>query len=502
MILIRSNTASRRLRLSTAFCLVLSFLLSRMIFWFMGVRYDSSSLGWFWQYLDIEVLRYRLLPGLLHLHAQPPGFNLFLGLVLKLFPHSPSLCFHVIYIVLGFVLYCLLYYFLRRARFSRPLSLLCAFCFIVSPNSILYENWLFYTYPVAVLLVLAAVALRRFQDDAQPFYAGIFLFLVALICITRSAFHFVFVLPCAVLVLIPNGIQRRKITFYACVAVCVVSALYMKNLYMFGFFGASSWKGMNMAKVTVRSVAPEMIDRLVKSGSIPSVASLSPFSPLDQYPEELRVLSSDYPNAPELTSERKANGELNFNHVAYIAISREYDKASGFIIRHYPRLYLSTVGESWLHYLKPSWQYFFIEGNTNAIQHYISIISFFRERQWIDLRPLKRTLGIKGQNTYPVANLLLLPPILLMFCMISVFRMCRLLMTGDLSHLAYLFMTYTIMYVAVVGNMLEIGSNNRFRVETDPLVFLLTIVTLRDICMYTMALWRKLNDNKRIAHDK
>lgn len=491
---------TRKLWWTTVLCLTLSFLLSRLIFWFMGVRYDSSSLSWFWQYLDIEVLKNRLLPGLLHLHSQPPGFNLFLGVILKLFPNSPLLCFNVIYVALGFVLYCSLYYLLRLVRLSRFVALLCAFCFIVSPNSILYENWLFYTYPLAVLLVLAAVALRRFQDDTQPFYAGIFFLLVAIICLSRSVFHLAFFLPCVVLVLIPRGNQRRKITLFACAALCVISTLYIKNFYMFGFFGGSSLKGMSMAKVAAASIGHDRINRLVKSGSISSIFYLSPFLHLNQYPEELRrhALPLNCLNVPELTAERKASGSPNFNHRDYITISQEYEKGAIFIIRHYPRLYLFKVCHSWLVYLKPSWQNVFLEKNVNAIRNYISFLSLFRLRYWIDLRTLVRIpSGITGKNfMYPVTNFLLLPPIFFMVFILGIFRMCRLFITGETSHLAYLFMIYAVMYIAVVGNMIEIGENNRFRVMTDPLVFVLVVATLRDVCVYTMVMWRKF---KRVS---
>ena len=105
---------------------------------------------------------------MVHLHSQPPGFNFFLGSVLKLCPERFTACFHAVYLFLGFMLYYALFFVLRLARFSRPVALLLAFLFILSPSSIFYENWLMYTYPVAVLLALAAWALRRFELTARP----------------------------------------------------------------------------------------------------------------------------------------------------------------------------------------------------------------------------------------------------------------------------------------------------------------------------------------------
>ena len=46
----------------------------------LGVRFDTTPLSWFWQYLDVTLLRGRLAESLLYLHCQPPLFNLFLGI--------------------------------------------------------------------------------------------------------------------------------------------------------------------------------------------------------------------------------------------------------------------------------------------------------------------------------------------------------------------------------------------------------------------------------------
>ena len=492
-------TTKRRQQLTTAALLVVSFAVSRVIFWHIGVRFDSSSLDWFWQYLDLNVLRHNLMSGIFHMHSQPPGFNLFLGLVLKCFPNSSGLCFHVVYMLLGFILYCSLYLLLRLSAFSRTWAFVCSFLFIVSPSSILYENWLFYTYPIAVLLVVASIALHRCQERRSTFYAGAFLFIIAIVCLTRSAFHLVFILACVALVVIPREIRNRKVVSCAFATVCLVGTLYLKNLALFGFFGSSSWMGMNMFNIAQHSVGTNVVNELVRLGSIPSVASQPPFSAIDKY-SKIDSPQLAPPGIDPLTTKTKASGTPNYNHADYVRIAQEYRQASSYIIRKNPRLYLSSVFDAWCLYCQPSWHNDFLKRNNQAMSVWLSSLSCLRTQGWIDLRPFKRwAFGAEGEkDLYPVTSLLFLPSIIVFACAGAAARISRFARKGDSSGVAFIFMTFTVIYVAVLGNAFEYGENNRFRVETDPLIFLLGAIIARDAYSYAMQRMFRRHANKSV----
>lgn len=479
--------------LATVLVLLVSFLVSRLVFWFFGVTYDASTIDWFWQYLDVQVLQGRLTAGLFYLHSQPPGFNLFLGLVLKACPVMFAGCFHILYVAMGFVLYCALYRVLRLADFSRVAALICAFCFIISPNSILYENWLFYTYPVAMLLALAALALAKFEKNSRVEFAAIFLCIVVLVCLTRAMFHLVFLVVCSVLVVIPRGVDRRRLALCGSAAIGMVAALYLKNLVMFGFFGASSWTGMNVARIATAAVDRVVIEDMVKAGTVDKIALVPPFMALETYDGALRARAPKCPNAQELSWEWKATGHPNFNNKQYIPVAAAYQRASMVIIRRNFRAYLSSVFDAWLIYSEPAWHYELLQDNVNAIQGYISALSAFRLQGLIDLRPVKTALfGMRGPPTaYHLTGLLFIPCAILVIGIVAVVRIVAALRKGDRLPLAYLFMTFAVVYVAVIGNATELAENNRFRVETDPLIYLLFIMTCRDVVRYA---GRRLKD--------
>ena len=92
------------------------FVLSRIVYFIVGIRFDHTPLMWFWQYADAGLLRNNLLETVYYLHSQPPLFNLFLGAILKSFPGHESLVFGLIYKALGLALAVSLFVLMRSLR--------------------------------------------------------------------------------------------------------------------------------------------------------------------------------------------------------------------------------------------------------------------------------------------------------------------------------------------------------------------------------------------------
>src|SRR5262245_41234640 len=80
------------------------FGVSRLLFFYSGIRFAAWTLNWMPHYIDPYLLKHDLLRSVYYLHIQPPLFNLFLGGVLKLFPNHERLAFHSIYLLLGVML--------------------------------------------------------------------------------------------------------------------------------------------------------------------------------------------------------------------------------------------------------------------------------------------------------------------------------------------------------------------------------------------------------------
>src|ERR1700730_11853351 len=109
------SSSAQGLNPRSAYSLLLAlFVVSRTGYYLLGVRFHARPILKFFQFIDPELLKHRLLESMYYLHVQPPGFNLYTGIVLKLFPNAYPTAFHVIHLALGIGI-CWFTYYLMTA---------------------------------------------------------------------------------------------------------------------------------------------------------------------------------------------------------------------------------------------------------------------------------------------------------------------------------------------------------------------------------------------------
>ncbi|MFC1890656.1 hypothetical protein ACFL4G_12960, partial [Thermodesulfobacteriota bacterium] len=237
------------------FFMVLLFLAAHAVYYCLfGIRLYHGPLFNYFELLDPELLRHNLLESCFYLHSQPPLFNLFLGIVLKLFPESPVVAFQVLYTFFGLALYLSLFLLLRRLDVSRPLSLVLSTLFMISPSFVLYENWLFNTFPLALILVGSALLFHDLVDRGGRLTTTAFFVSLLLLCGIMSIFHLSYYCLVAGALVIAVSDRRRMILSAALVPLVLILSLYLKNYLLFDRFAASSWMGMHLWSTTVRSI--------------------------------------------------------------------------------------------------------------------------------------------------------------------------------------------------------------------------------------------------------
>src|SRR5258708_8754674 len=129
------------------------FLVSRSIIPFLGIHLDYSALFKNWQYLDISTLRNNVWAGVWYDHTQPPVFNLLLSAVLHLTGARAPLAFSLIFKLISLINALLLFSLLSRTLSHPRLPLLFTLLYLLSPASIIFENELFYTSFISMLLL-------------------------------------------------------------------------------------------------------------------------------------------------------------------------------------------------------------------------------------------------------------------------------------------------------------------------------------------------------------
>lgn len=436
---------------------VLVFGGSEMLASVLGVRFADETLGTLYQYLDPAVLRGDLLRGLYYLHSQPPFFNLFLGVVLKLYPRASASAFSAIFGALALGLLLGLAWMLRRLGVRDRVTGVVVLLFALSPNFIVYRHWLFYTLPVAALLVAGAVALDRFRATAGLLPLSFFLLAGLSLMMTRSVFHPLFwiLLVGTLAPLLPPGRQRRRLLAGALVPLLLVHLWFWKNEEIVSSYAGSTWLGMSLAKRW--PLSHEEMARLEASGAIPPFWHRRSF----QTPRELAPFGffrgTPHPVHPAIDAPYKTNGEPNFNHRDYVAISEAMLAGDLYLIRHFPGRYAQRVATATLLYLQPG---------PNSV-HFLVDYEFDRVHAYRDW--VTRYLFLGGEITRPIrmleppGNLLLaLFPVLVALGGLRLYR-------GRASErplLAYLLLS--VLFVTAVANLVEIGENDRMRWEVEP----------------------------------
>lgn len=458
----RFRRTTSRIRVDDRSCLLAlaaAFLLSRVelnrIFPFY-----SDSLAYYMQFLDPSVLRGSLLEGLYYLHSQPPLFNLFLGLVLKVSPlgAEPEI-FSLLYSTMGLIIILGLFALIRELGVSRRVSTSVAFAMLFFPSMVEAERWLAYPYPLALMLLLSAALFYKLQRSKSRIHLLLFLTMITCIVLTRSFFHLVvWMLPITVAVVLLTRKYDRpnfRFNFGASIAfLLLASAPYARNYFLVGSFTASSWQGMNVAAMTFY-VQISKLRELVSSKQITPLALIPRFSAPNIYFQYYSM--SPQTGIKELDAVTKSTGATNYNNFIYAKASQEYWTNSIAIIENSPLEYLKALSnQAYLFFSFLKYRYIWSDSSwevarTDTIWHqiedtaeiYLVPPTFFISFWLILWVLLRRTRNLIRQSA---AN-------------------------ADIPFLATCaFIAFNIVYVLAVAISTELGEGYYLRIPIDPLL--------------------------------
>jgi hypothetical protein len=471
--------------------LVAVFAISRGAIRIAGVRFDTGPLAFFWQYADFDLLEHDLLRSLWYLHSQPPLYNLWLGLNLKAFSRHLGPAIRLEYLACGLALALLLYALLVRTTARRKLALVLACIVAVSPSVLLYENWLFYEYPVTVLLLASLLALDGFVHRRSFAWGFAFFTLIAMVIYTRSTFQVVWALM-AVLLLLWAMPGARKLVLLTClVPMTAIVLLYVKNEVVFGVPATSSWGGMNLAQVAYADLSPSTRRRLIADGTLSKTSTVDPFTTLEGYPDFLRRTRRT--GIPVLDERRKrlhlgrpergpANYSNNFNNLAYVEISKAYLHDALGLIRARPGIYLDGVGDGLYLFFQPASDDGGVAPNRRKIQAWDSV--FNAGVLW------------KIPSVSPIAWGLVLAYLVAGGYGLVLVRRFRRGAGAERERLAVLLFAWgTLIYVTLVITFGEVLENQRLRFCLDPLVLVLDTVAVLELLP---SLKRTLRQSNRV----
>jgi len=454
------------------------FLLSRLVFYVAGVRMSFDGFPGDWQLLDLRQLRVNALSSIVHLHSQPPLFNLITALLVKV-PKGWEYRFATGgALVLGFILFSSAYFLLRELEVPIATSIFVIVVLLASPALILYENWYFYTYATAAMLTLATLGLAKFLRNDLARWGFVYCFALAIVVLLNSTFQW----PWMFVGLVPIAARYRSrwnlLLRVTILPVVFVASWYAKDLIMFHTYSTSSWLGMNMTHVTIDSAGKSTLETMVGNHQLSSIVLVPSFASIDGYVPRL-IPSHPRGGARVLNSRTEDGSFTNFNNINFIAISNAYLRSDlSFIARH-PVTYLSNVSKAIQVFAVPADEYMWVARNAAKIKDYASWYNKVVMLQPSYVDPYKYTVesgytsggtGVRTHWTYESFSEIV--ELLTMLLLVPYFLIRRRFH----AHVSWIlaFISFCTGYAFLATNLVELGENNRFQMDLGPLPLIAT----------------------------
>ena len=476
---LRTDTQHVFLRLDWLALLALTAVFVGFRLWFAhaGGSYIASPLDSAKQFLDPALLQHDLLSSLWYLHSQPPLFNLFLGLVLKT-ASIPAVLYELCFRISGLLIPLCMYATLALLGANRIAAFLVTLFFMLNPSLILYESLLYYTHVEGVLIIAAVFFLARWALREKKFDLVVFWLLLVCLGLTRSLFHPLFFVMLAVLMSIFLWRQNMPMRSFALTGVLVMlplAAWCLKNLIIFGFFGTSSWAGMSLWTKT-NGYAPEQLEDFYARGLISAAAVRAdqlPFRSIADFTHD-GLLKIDACHHPADCRELRPDDYPNFNHIGYVALSRQLGRDALQLIRHDPPAFWQSTLSAFslsLWYASDSAQALF--QNNMAVLEPLEELYRYVFFGFLDVKSRHSDPRL-WVRTWCVAVLFA------GLYALTVFQALR--RQGSRERFAIvlvcLFCMLTHAFVLLVSSGIEFGENPRFRFPVDGAFFILAALNL------------------------
>jgi hypothetical protein len=445
------------------------FAAVRVAYWLTG---GGFTLGFAvqWQVLDTHQLRASPFGNVLRLHIQPPLFNLLIGVVERWSPFTTAVSFQLLYLVIGVAIVVAVRRLLIELGFSDAAATVGACLVAVDPIALTFENSSTYEYPVALLLVLAALACARAARTRKTLDFVAFAALLTAVVLTRALFNPLWLLACVALLAFRAHPQFRWRTIAIGLAVPVVciGGWMAKNQAMFDDATLSSWFGMNLGRGVIAVMPKADVEALIQSGRLSSGARIRPLSGYDAY-ESIFGACKASSHEKVLASPTKSDGEANYNAECFLPVYAQEGRDSWHAIEARPAIYL-----------KRRWPPFLVHFTRDPAP------SATVTRDNATVRALRRVFDVAfadvpvtiDDRSWAIPLFPTLPPLTFHPSLLLIVATAFVIGRGAAGAVrarrprdfAWAFMGLTVAYTAVVSIATEYGENARFRFIVDPMV--------------------------------
>ncbi|MCA2002962.1 MAG: hypothetical protein LDL51_13940, partial [Chloroflexi bacterium] len=166
----------------------------------------------------------------------------------------------------------------------------------------------------------------------------------------------------------------------------------------------------------------------------------------------------------------------NHHHLVYIKASRQYLEDAVHLAAAMPSFYLRSIGQAFYIYFHSASDYDLIGGNRSRIQAFDLWWNRIFYGQWKnDETSIERNINVSAAHF----GWWIAAGYVASAAGGTVHFWKNRARLGEPSNLLAFFMAYNLLFVALVGNTMDIGENNRFRFVVDPFLLLLLFFLFR-----------------------
>jgi hypothetical protein len=272
-----------------------------------------------------------------------------------------------------------------------------------------------------------------------------------------------------ILVLFLTNPGNRKRTLFIGSAICIVTVGWcIKNYFLYGFFGTSSWYGMGLWRIASRASNADELKKLADAGFLdPMVVEKNAF----EKPSEYR------PYGFNKSSNISVLSRNNYNNVNIPDISRIYSNNASRLIIQQPLRYGRSICEAYLGFCKPSSQFKHLPLNAVKIKYHVAIYSAILQG---------RLLMSQGKIDYGSFLFFLLPFALALYALQLFFRgrACESLGSLIRNDGTMFWCFILIVYTTLVSCSFEYGEQDRFKFDIEQIVWVfIPIVFIKHIAI-------------------
>jgi hypothetical protein len=426
---------------------------------------------WWWQTIPVDLLLTDFWRSFWHLHFQPPVFNLYGALFFFTIPHSPLEGMHFGNILLGSLISGEIYLILVKITKRRILSFTISLVLALDVGIFVYEAYILYDILTLFLIITSVTILTMYWETKKIYLAYLYLGTICLLVLTRSVYHLLIIPIGIALVALYQPSQYKKLLLFGILISLIPLGWYVKNYFVFGFFGASSWQGLSLWKLASYDYTPDELAELQEADVIhPLAAEIPVFSPASEYIPYGFVQESGIPLL-------NRDDQRNIN---MIAIGQEYRNSALKIIKQDPSRFVKSLYLAYRIFNFPSERFKHHVVNTQKISTHVWLEADIMQGHFLEYR-----FNIPVGSFY----FLLIPlcPIIYAFEFIrNTSRKKQAPIAHIRNRLIETWIIFLIIYTTTVGVLFEIGENNRYKFYIESLVIVyLCIVASR----YMPAIW-------------